>query len=113
MTRADAWWAAGLVVTATVCGALGHRLSLIRSQVRTALVELTTLQERVTKLETVAASPPPPPPIIPPPSPAPQEPVPAKPSLVDVRRAYEAADRRMYADPRARAAMRLTGKSLQ
>jgi hypothetical protein len=113
MTRADAWWAAGLVVTATVCGALAHRLSLTRSQVRTDLVELTTLQERVTKLETVAASPAPPPPIIPPPSPAPQEPVPAKPSLVDVRRAYEAADRRMYADPRARAAMRLTGKSLQ
>jgi hypothetical protein len=118
VTRADAWWALALVIAATACGVLAQRLSTTRAITRTELAQLTTLHERVIELETAAAAAAAaaaaPPPVIPTPPPAaPEKPPAPKLSLREARRAFAAAQLKMYADPNARAILRLAGREQQ
>jgi hypothetical protein len=113
MTRADAWWAAALVLAATICGVLAHRLSVTREVTRTELAQLTALRESVLKLETAVATSAPvsQPPIVQAPQSDPVEPAVPRLSPQEARRAYRAAQAKMYADPKARAILRLQEKS--
>jgi hypothetical protein len=113
MTRGDAWWAVALLLAGTSCGVLAHRLSATREVTRTELAQLTTLRERVLKLEsTVSASVPAShAPMVQAPQPVAAEPAVPKLTLREARRAYRAAQAKMYADPKARAILRLQEKS--
>jgi hypothetical protein len=114
MTRADAWWAAGLVVAATACGVLAHRLTTARTQTRSEVAQLSLLQERVSKLEAAASTPPtvrastiPKPPS----PPAREKPAKTKLSFGAARRAYHEAIVKMYTDPQYRRILHLAQKA--
>ena len=115
MTRGDAWWATGLILAATSCGVLAHRLSAAREATRTEVAQLSTLRERVLKLESAvpASAPANEKPIVQAPQPSVAEPAVPRATLREARRAYRAAQVKMYADPGARAILLLQQKSQQ
>jgi hypothetical protein len=115
MTRADAWWAAGLAVAATVCGVLAYKVSATRTQARVEVAQLTTLQERVSKLESAASAAAETSPVIAetPAPPPPTKPTTTKPSFGAARRAYHEALVKMYRDPEARRIIRLAQKGYE
>ncbi len=113
MTRSDAWWATGLVVSATVCGVLTYRLAATRTEIQKEVTQLDTLQKRVLKLERAAPTSAAQTSVIAtgPAAPVPEKSTAPKPlSLSAARRAYEEGLLQMYADPQARRIIRLAYK---
>jgi hypothetical protein len=113
MTRADAWWAAGLAVAATVCAVLSYKVTATRIQARAEVAQLTTLQERVSKLESAAATVAEKAPVITETAatlPA-KKPAATRLSFGAARKAYHEALVRMYDDPEARRIIRLAQKA--